>query len=165
MSDSHFGHTNLEQFGERSGNWQEQIWKGIEDLPKDVTLIHLGDMCIGDDKEAHERLIYVTTYLQTLILVRGNHDKKSLSFYNKYWEFVCDSFELIYGGEYIHFSHRPQPPMGHFTKNIHGHTHGAMHHSEEYISYYDKDYHIDVSPEIVGYKPVKLETLLCNTKK
>ena len=51
---------------------------------------------------------------------------------------------------------------GNSTWNIHGHTHGKIHHSEEYVSWYSKDYHIDISPELVGFKPLRLDLLLKN---
>jgi calcineurin-like phosphoesterase family protein len=52
------------------------------------------------------------------------------------------------------------PDMWRFTKNIHGHTHGNLHRSEEYINYYSKDFHIDISPELIGYRPLTLEVVL-----
>lgn len=159
ISDTHFNHTKLEEWGGRSGDWQAKLWKGIKEIPSGDILIHLGDICIGGDEIVHSDLFEATELLQT-ILVRGNHDGKSLSWYNERWDFVCDSFELLYQGHYIYFSHRPQPPMGHFTQNIHGHTHGNMHRSEEYLAYYDKSYHIDISPELVGFAPIRLDTLL-----
>lgn len=163
ISDTHFNHQKLEEWGGRSGDWQEQLWKGLQQIPDGDILIHLGDICIGNDQEINEEIVTILNHRPVpvrMILVRGNHDNKSLTWYEKYWDFVCDSFGSIYRGHYLYFSHRPQPPMGHFTNNIHGHTHGNMHRSEEYVSYYDNDYHIDLSPELVGYKPIRLDTLL-----
>ena len=168
ISDTHFNHAKLEDWGGRSGDWQQRLWDGIAAIPDGDTLIHLGDICIGNDEEIHKQLIHAVNRFNEggpdgtvrTILVRGNHDGKSLSWYNERWDFVCDSFELLYNGHYLYFSHRPQPPMGHFTKNIHGHTHGNMHRSEEYISYYDPTYHFDMSPELMGYAPIRLDTLL-----
>jgi hypothetical protein len=40
-----------------------------------------------------------------------------------------------------------------------------MHRSEEYCDYYDKQYHIDISPEVVGYSPIRLDTLIDKLKK
>ena len=95
------------------------------------------------------------------ILVLGNHDKKSKSWYQEHgWSFVCNGIELIHNGHYLHLTHRPSRPQGHNTFNIHGHTHGNMHRSEEYLDFYSKEYHIDISPEIVGYSPILLDILL-----
>lgn len=159
ISDTHFNHSKLEEWGGRSGDWQEQIWKGIEAIPATDVLIHLGDICIGNDAEIHQRI--ATTGSCVRILVRGNHDKKGVQWYTEHgWDSVFDGLELIYMGHYLHFTHRPARPQGNTSWNIHGHTHGNMHRAEEYITYYDKAYHLDISPELVGYKPLRLDTFL-----
>lgn len=163
ISDTHFNHVKLEEWGGRSGNWQEKLLKGLEAIPQEDFLIHLGDICIGNDEEVHKILSLLKC---KKILVRGNHDKKSAQWYIEHgWDFVVDSMELIFHGYYIFFSHRPTPPMYHYNYNIHGHTHGNMHRSEEYIAYYDLDYHKDISPELVGYAPLRLDTFIKSFKK
>jgi calcineurin-like phosphoesterase family protein len=172
ISDTHFNHTKLEEWGGRSGDWQEQLYLGIVAIPEGDTLIHLGDICIGNDIEIHDKLFHpdkpgiglyetgAACHLKN-ILVRGNHDKKSINWYLEHgWDFVCDGLELLYHGHYLHLTHRPARPQGNTTWNIHGHTHGNLHRSEEYCDYYSPQYHIDVSPEVVGYKPIRLNTLL-----
>lgn len=170
ISDTHFNHTKLEEWGGRSGNWQEQILEGIRAIPANDTLIHLGDFCIGADAEMQRQFLealkrpdlheHVRSGVKA-ILVRGNHDKKGLTWYNDAgWDFVCDGLELIYNGHYLHLTHRPARPQGNTSWNIHGHTHGNMHRSEEYLTFYDKAYHIDISPEVVGFAPIRLDTLL-----
>lgn len=169
ISDTHFNHSKLEEWGGRSGDWQEQIWLGLKAIPPGDTLIHLGDICIGNDKEVHDKL-WADAFARNFapfgqdiraILVRGNHDKKGVAWYEEHgWDFVCDGLELIYQGHYLHLTHRPARPQGNTSWNIHGHTHGNMHRSEEYLDYYDKNYHIDISPELMGYKPLRLDVLL-----
>ena len=86
ISDTHFNHTKLEQWGGRSGSWQENLWKGMESIPCEDVLIHLGDICIGNDEEIHSRISALSC---KKILVRGNHDKKSISWYyepDRDWE-------------------------------------------------------------------------------
>lgn len=163
ISDTHFNHIKLEEWGKRIGDWQEKIWEGLDKIPAEDILIHLGDICIGNDKEIHERL---AKYPFRKVLVKGNHDGKSTHWYQENgWDFVCDSVEIIYRGYYLLFSHRPMPQFGHITQNIHGHTHGDMHRSEEYLSFYEKKYHIDICPEIKGFKPIKLEEIVNSIKK
>jgi calcineurin-like phosphoesterase family protein len=82
ISDTHFNHTKLEEWGGHTDDWQEKLRKGIARIPNDDTV------------------------------------------------------------------------------NIHGHTHGNMHRAEEYAGWYDTSFHIDISPEIVGYQPVRLDTLM-----
>lgn len=166
ISDTHFNHTKLEEWGGRSGKWQEQIWKGIEAIPTGDTLIHLGDICIGNDAEImHQLNLRTGNRGVKLILVRGNHDKKSHQWYTEHgFDFVCDGLEIVYMGRYLHLTHRPSRPQGNTTWNIHGHTHGNMHREEEYCDFYSKEYHIDISPELVGYTPLRLDTLLKSYK-
>lgn len=160
ISDTHFNHTKLEEWGGRSGTWQTQLYEGISRIPEGDTLIHLGDICIGNDEEIHKQLAHVTIGVKK-ILIRGNHDKKSAQWYLDHgWDFVLDGMALLFHGRYLYFSNRPTPVMYNFTENIHGHTHGNLHRSEEYVAYYEKSYHKDISPEIVGYRPLMLKTFV-----
>lgn len=160
LSDTHFSHRKLDEWGGRLGEWEKSLWDGISRVPKEDTLIHLGDICIGDDVEVHSKLRAATQ--SKLILVRGNHDKKSINWYSEHgWDFVSDGLHLEFMGHVLLLTHRPMhPDMWRFSKNIHGHTHGNNHRAEEYETWYSKDYHIDISPEVVGYTPLRLDTLL-----
>ena len=80
------------------------------------------------------------------------------------FDMAVDGFELVFQGHYLHFTHRPARTNNYTSWNIHGHTHGDMHRMEEYVEYYDKNYHIDVSPELIGYEPIRLDTLLKGKK-
>lgn len=160
ISDTHFNHLKLEEWGGRSGDWQKRIYKGLSTIPKGDTIIHLGDLCIGGDEECTAEFMSRLSGVKK-ILVLGNHDKRSKQWYTERgWDFVCDGIEMIFMGHYLHFTHRPARPQGNTSWNIHGHTHGNLHRSEEYFSYYDKAYHIDISPELVGYEPLRLDTLM-----
>ncbi len=175
VSDTHFAHEKLDEWGGRPEGWQEKLYAGLRTIPSGDTLIHLGDVCIGDDVEVHERLfgisngdfrvIYRSGELagRKSVLIRGNHDKKSASWYIEHgWDFVCDQVGLEFHGVDILLSHRPMPPdTWRYSWNIHGHTHGNVHRSEEYDAFYrPHDFHIDISPEIVGYRPLRLDTLM-----
>ena len=158
ISDTHFAHLKLDEWGGRTGDWQDLLWSGLEAVSKGDVLIHLGDICIGDDLAVHDR---IKTLKCKKILIRGNHDGKSMQWYYEHgWDFVCDGLELLFHGHYLHLTHRPARPQGNTTFNIHGHTHGNMHRSEEYLDFYSKEYHIDISPELKGYSPLRLDTLL-----
>lgn len=167
VSDTHFNHAKLDSWGGRTGDWQHNLYKGIVAIPRGDTLIHLGDICIGNDIEIHENLFGSATTpgsasgLKT-ILVRGNHDKRGLNWYNTHgWDFVCDQIGIEFHGVDLLLSHRPMPPdTWRYRYNIHGHTHGNMHRAEEYNAWYDENFHIDISPEVVGYAPLRLDTLM-----
>lgn len=158
ISDTHFNHVKLEEWGGRSGGWQKELWKSLYAIPAEDTLIHLGDICIGDDTDIHHMIQDLKC---KKILVRGNHDKKSAQWYTEHgWDFVCDGLEMIFQGHYLHLTHRPSRPQGPMTYNIHGHTHGNMHRSEEYNEFYNSEYHKDISPELVGFKALRLDTFV-----
>lgn len=162
VSDTHFNHLKLEGWGGRSGSWQTQLYEGMSRIPEGDVLIHLGDICIGGDVEVHEQIVKATPGIKR-ILVRGNHDGKSVNWYMEHgWDFVCDQIGLVFHGVDILLSHRPMPPdTWRWRYNIHGHTHGNMHRAEEYHAWYDaKDFHIDISPELVGWSPLRLDTLM-----
>lgn len=167
VSDTHFNHSKLSEWGDRSGDWQEQLLKGLSAISQDDMLIHLGDICIGNDEEVHQMLFEDFKDDRAVkagrsILIRGNHDKKSFQWYTEHgWDFVCDGLELVYMGHYLHLTHRPARPQGNNTYNIHGHTHGNLHRAEEYVEFYNADqYHIDISPELIGFTPIRLDTLM-----
>jgi calcineurin-like phosphoesterase family protein len=163
ISDTHFNHEGIEKWGGRSGNWQSDIWEGMRSILEGDTLIHLGDVCIGEDVFVHD---VIKSLKCKKVLVRGNHDGKSHQWYTDHgWDFVCDGLEMRYMGHYLHLTHRPARPQGNTTWNIHGHTHGNMHRSEEYLDFYSEEYHIDISPELVGYKPLRLDTILKKLKQ
>jgi calcineurin-like phosphoesterase family protein len=159
ISDTHLNHTKMDTWGGRSGDWQEQILAGLRRIPKGDILIHLGDICIGEDEEAYRKIKAATDGVRC-ILVRGNHDRKSLTWYQERWDLAADGLDLLFNGHYLHLTHRPQRSRANISYNIHGHTHGNLHRSEEYVDFYHKEYHIDISPELVGYKPIRLDTLL-----
>lgn len=161
ISDTHFNHLKLEEWGMRSGDWQDRLWAFLVNIPEKDILIHLGDVCIGEDGEVHKKIAALRVHKK--ILIRGNHDKKSLNWYQSHgWDFVCDGLELEYRGHNIHLSHRPSRPQEKKTLNIHGHTHGNDHRGEEHAEFYSKAYHIDISPELVGFQPLRLDQLLKN---
>lgn len=118
---------------------------------KDI-LIHLGDICIGDDIPTHQRISLIPC---RKVLVMGNHDSKSWSWYMEHgWDFVCDSFRLKYAGKIIHFSHKPEPWDGVWEINVHGHLHNLGHRDNEFKDL--KQWHRLYSPELMGYKPIEL---------
>ena len=167
MTDSHLGHTKLLNYGDRPEGYEKLIYKGIHETPVESDLlIHLGDVCIGDDWEHHTNLlIHLRSRFKKNILVRGNHDNKSDNwYYGMGWDFVCSSFTAKMFGKKLLFTHIPLPMEFDYRTdlNIHGHLHGGgvKSHRIEDIPEYDDSFHIDVAPELRGYAPIKLETLI-----
>ena len=159
ITDTHFNHEGLGVWGARPSGWQGRLWNGLARVPADDVLIHLGDVCNGNDEAVHARLMSFSA--RRKILVLGNHCTQTISWYIETgWSFACDSFEMSYEGHRILFTHRPQPPTERITLNIHGHTHGTAHRGEEHDAFYRPGYHVDISPELMGYDPVRLDMLI-----
>ena len=73
-----------------------------------MAMMNLGDICIGKDEEWHLRLMDATSGFKRKILVRGNHDNKSYSWYYDHgWDFVCETMRMRFRGKEIVFSHMP----------------------------------------------------------
>lgn len=161
ITDTHLGHDKLVELAGRPADFTDQI---LHSLGKHVEgkdlLIHLGDVCIGQDSEWVYRLA-MKMPLAHRVLVRGNHDKKSDKFYLEHgFDFICDAFEGTYFGKRIRFAHQPEERHPGIDYQLHGHTHGNAHRDEEHAPFYDPSYHIEVALEKTGYKPLLLEHIL-----
>lgn len=171
ITDTHFNHDKMVEYCGRPQNFDELIWESLLNLPKNCILIHLGDICIGNDVFIHD-CIKDLPYKK--ILVRGNHDRKSNNWYLEHcWDFVCDKFQDTYFGKKIMFSHVPAIDDGGFDINIHGHFHNTLHRLLEgkYVVDGEKERnerdlrvltpkHKLLAIEYTDYKPVLLETLI-----
>jgi len=162
LTDTHFRHANIIKFQHRPYNFEELVVKHLTTmLNTGDILIHLGDICFGHDEEVNNKLMSLTAHLHSRILVIGNHDNKSSTWYfNHGWEFVCKSFSAKYFGKKILFSHKPQIPEDKYDINIHGHSHGNLHRADEYCDFFNPDYHKEICLENNEYKPVLLKTFL-----
>jgi len=156
----------------RPDNFEDIIKAELSNVvTRDDILIHLGDICIGRDKEKN-------TWFGTLpchkILVRGNHDKKSNRWYLVHgWDFVCEAFSDRLYDKNILFSHHPKNVDG-YDLNIHGHFHNSLPRllrgefvvdGEEECNRQDlhrltEDKHKLIALENTDYRPVDLEKLL-----
>jgi calcineurin-like phosphoesterase family protein len=68
VSDLHFYHGKMGEYCGRPDNFEELIFEGLKSIPKEDHLICLGDVCIGRDREAHERFIMPLQCKKTLII-------------------------------------------------------------------------------------------------
>lgn len=153
ISDTHFGHSNLVDKGIRPVVNDEKVWKGFDQVPDDAILIHCGDITIGMDATFHMKF---ADYKFKKWLIRGNHDRHSISWYVKNgWDCVFDEAVIEMFGGKILFTHEPQPKREDIMRNIHGHLHGGK--SRGFPDFYDKEYHQEVTPEVIGYIPAKLK--------
>lgn len=164
MADSHFNHAHkMENI--RPVFYEDKIVTGLVGINCNTyTLIHLGDVTIGNDETVHDTFFAPLTCKK--VLVRGNHDSKSVSWYLKHgWDMVVDAFELEIYGKKIKFTHRPitdEQWMG-VDINIHGHIHSNM--RKESFEHDISHQHVNMCPEEVGYKPVSLRHIVTSWDK
>lgn len=159
ITDTHFNHKKLIEWG-RPIDFEAQILTNLKKTvkPGDI-IIHLGDVCIGRDNYWH--LMFQSVLFGTKrILVRGNHDGKSDSWYMDHgWNFVCNSFKGRYFGKNILFTHRPHSKNEGIDINLHGHLHGNGHRLAEENALI-KGYNYDCAPDLHNFKPLLLNSLV-----
>jgi len=161
ISDTHFTDVKIAEFCGRPVDHEEKMKKALRLVPVDSVLIHLGDVGSVDVHRAQEVFIPLP---YRRILVRGNHDKKSVTWYlAKGWDFVCDAFEVNAFGKRILFTHKPRTPLSMVVNlNIHGHFHSTnwrIQDPEFTKLKYTKRY-LKFAVEETRYQPVKLKTFL-----
>ena len=161
ISDTHFTDVRIAEFCGRPVDHEVKMVRGLRQIPVDSILIHLGDVGSVNVEEAH---IHFLTLPYTRILVRGNHDKKSNTWYlSKGWDFVCEAFEIDAFGKRILFTHKPRTPLSMVVDlNIHGHFHNTnwrIQDPEFTKLKYTKRY-LKFAVEETRYQPVKLERFL-----
>jgi len=154
--DTHLFHREIRALTGRPHNVDELMVKNAAHLvyPQD-TLIHLGDVIFYQLPRLKEMLDRIKA--QTKVLVMGNHDRKSRSWYQRNgFDFACDM--LVIGD--VLFSHKPTQifPEGVYV-NVHGHLHNTGHRmGGSWHKPYER--HMLVSIEKSDFKPVRLDQLL-----
>lgn len=167
ISDTHFGHKNLRKYTGRPDNVDDVFIENIKNVRYQAgdVLVHLGDLCMSSLQlcvDYQARLLHSVPYTVHTVLVRGNHDPKSLTWYLRAgWDMVVDTFSVNYLGKNILFSHKPVRHGEYkFDINVHGHLHNTLSNTwePEVFAAVTED-HILVDPEGT-YAPVRLDTLL-----
>lgn len=130
---------------------QFKAWKGI--VKEDDVVIHCGDVTwsaktLSDD---------LKNLPGRKILVRGNHDKESHSWYMRHgFEFACDSFVM----KKVLFTHAPASSLpGIALLNVHGHLHGNGHRLE---GYKPQSFNKLLALEHTGYAPISFDKFVGN---
>jgi calcineurin-like phosphoesterase family protein len=121
LSDSHLGHSNIQKHCRRPADVDKRFTDACKRLigPEDL-VIHLGDVAFG----FFDLKSWFTDMPGNWILIRGNHDAHTISWYmNNGFKFACDSF--VMGG--VYFTHKPAfwLPEG-CSINVHGHLHNRV---------------------------------------
>ena len=154
-TDTHFNHDMLWKEGYRPKGYEALIIKRHHQVLSDSgwILIHLGDVALGGYDDLKFDLDYIRC---RKVLVRGNHDGKSKSWYLRNgFDFVCDSF--ILNG--ILFTHEPQDSSGGCVLNVHGHIHDRNHGGLNL-----QEFHRPLILEEQNYYPIELNKFLRRNK-
>lgn len=163
-TDTHFGHGKLVEENLRPVGYEDKILKALAIAlkPGDV-FIHFGDISFDKDAEWNEKL---KAFPCKRWLIRGNHDKRGLSWYLDHgWDFIGDSITVTMFGCKVLMSHIPQPDSD-YDINIHGHFHNTDHRKHEpEIAAILTPKHYLLALEFNRYQPWNLQSVLGNFKK
>ena len=146
ISDTHFGHTNIIKYCSRPfvdvGEMNEEMikrWNAV--VGPDDFVYHLGDFALGPADHVREYRRRLNGHIE---MIMGNHDHRSVGFWNKLG-ILAHKRSIIVDG--IIFSHAPV--MHPELPNVHGHTHENNTNIE--------GIHICVSVEQIDYTPIELD--------
>ncbi len=163
ISDTHFNHKKIIEYCGRPIDHELLLLSSMRQIPSEDVLLHLGDICVGNDSWTHK-------ILDPLVckrwLIKGNHDRKSNSWYlEKGWDFVGTHIRDTYFGKDILFSHIPVVDNG-YDLNIHGHFHNSNHRPREpeLVKIKNPKQHL-FSVELLGYKAMTLEHFINKTQE
>lgn len=169
ISDTHFNHKNIIDYCNRPfkdidemnntiiNNWNEAV-------KEDDIVYHLGDFFLGSKFDLKD---IVDKLNGTIYLIRGNHDRLTVKSYEDCGIVVLKNAPIIMDDYKIMLSHRPLPNSmikdGYI--NIHGHLHQKKLEDIYDNAFFDKNKHINVSCDMLNYKPISLEEILKDSDK
>jgi calcineurin-like phosphoesterase family protein len=154
VSDTHFGHENILKFVSTNGERVRPEWDDVNEMNEamiarwnervrvDDVVYHLGDFSMN------ARYLHLAGRLKgRKHLILGNHDHSPISEYLRFFDSVQSCKRL---GNLL-LTHYPVHPssIGFGIKgNAHGHTH------EKSV---DDPRYVNVSVEVIGYRPISIE--------
>lgn len=163
ISDTHFGHSNILKFKDDEGNhFRGDVFKDVSDMdeymirqwnsvvkPMDK-VYHLGDVYFGRQDYADNILSRLNGHKR---LILGNHDKGKDTVLLKHFDKIM--LWRVFSEYSLLLSHVPQSLdvlkfRDREFRNVHGHIHQRILPNKRYIN---------VSVEVIGYKPVLLKDL------
>lgn len=191
VSDTHWGHDNIVGFCARPEDHDQiMIAEWRAHVPDDATVLHLGDVCYGHNggNTRFKRLTSKELTGARKLIIQGNHDNQTYSFYRDSGFSIATPFALgftLSGHDglildprahrqaeitgsispwVVSFSHYPwQSPddRGRIPPNhtrVHGHIHNSGYTRNGYVPFLKQ--HINMSVEQTRYRPVNLKLLL-----
>jgi calcineurin-like phosphoesterase family protein len=156
ISDTHFRHKNIIKYCNRPmshDNLMADNWHNL--VKEDDDVLHLGDLMVWwSSLEQTEAMMIANALPGRKRMLRGNHDKLTDEEFLVLTGFeVIPEFTQTFGQTKVRFSHYPQRE-GNWHLNVHGHIHNN--HDPDIIPYRN----INVSVEVMDYKPVRLREIL-----
>lgn len=159
ISDTHFSHNNIIKYCNRPFNNVNEMnevlinnWNSV--VTNNDIVYHLGDFCLANNEEIKNIFDKLNG---KKILIRGNHDRKSVKFYENIGFVVLTKPPIIMEEYKLMLSHHPLQDSkildGYI--NIHGHIH-----NKDIDKAYNKDKHINISVEVTDFKPVILDEII-----
>lgn len=159
ISDHHFGHANIIEYTNRPFNSPGQMDNKLLDrhyeaVDTEDTLIHLGDVAM--DMQNGEETIEYFQRLNGDVLLRGNHDV-GLDAEDAPFP-VLQACVLEHEGYRFYCTHKPENiPEWWDGWVLHGHMHNNDTMSYPFITYDEQ--RVNVSSELLNYRPVQLNTI------
>lgn len=164
ISDTHFNHTNIIKYCNRPykdvKSMNDDIinnWNSI--ISNDDIVYHLGDFFLGSKYDLEN---IVSKLNGKIYLIRGNHDRLTVKSYEECGIIVLKNAPIVLDDYNVLLSHKPLPDSmikGGFI-NIHGHIHKKKLEDIYDNNLYDKNKHINVSCDVLDFKPIPLDNLI-----
>lgn len=176
-SDPHFGHGNILNFTDYSGQKTREFWASDREIERhDQELLHWYNETVAD-----EDWVYIggdfmcgkganVTRLRSIVsqmkgkkyFLLGNHDKLNISAYDQL--FHMKPCWIRFDDEDFVFTHVPLHPgcFGKYPVNVHGHTHTNL--VKRPDGSIDPRY-INVCVERTNYRPIDVEEIAARVAK
>lgn len=169
ISDTHLNHNNIIKYCKRPFDNIEEMndslinnWNEIVN-PNDI-VYHLGDLYLGSKYDLKD---LVSRLNGEIYLIRGNHDRLTVKSYEDCGITVLKNAPILLDEYKIALSHRPIPDT--MLKpdyiNIHGHIHQRKLEDILDTKLFNPNRHINVSCDVLNFKPKLLDELLEKYKK
>lgn len=155
IGDLHLDHTNIIKYCKRPFNSTNEMNNYIVDtwnncIKESDTIIFLGDLAFG--RESRTTDYWLSKLNGKIIFLKGNHDKsKTIT--------IFDSLILNHKQYKFYITHNPvNVPSSWKNWVIHGHEHN--HNLKDFPLINKEKKRINVSAELLNYKPLKIDVLI-----
>lgn len=164
-SDNHFNHWNINRYCKRGFKSLEQMnntmvkrWNS-NIRPEDI-VIHLGDIIFTKGQSSEIKKM-IGKLNGRKILIKGNHDRKSYSWYlTNGFDFIIERGIWRFNKKKVLFVHDPKSITHNDYKTCDYILHGHLHDKGRFIKNRKQCQIINLSVEQTNYTPMNLITLL-----